>query len=69
MLMLSGDQDGGTPTDGIETLEAKLATVYHALGAPADFRSAIYEKTGHEYLPEMKQEMLAWLENYLPVKK
>ncbi|GAC1447909.1 MAG: alpha/beta hydrolase [Isosphaeraceae bacterium] len=69
MLMLSGDQDGGAPTDGIETLEAKLATVYHALGAPGDFRSVVYEKTGHEYLPEMKQEMLAWFEKYLPVKK
>ncbi len=67
MLMLSGDQDGGAPTDGIEVLEGKLGAVYRLYGRPGDFRSVIYEKTGHEYLPEMKAEMLAWFETHLPV--
>jgi len=66
MLMLSGDQDGGAPTGGIEVLERKLGAVYGLYGKPAEFRSVVYEKTGHEYLPEMKTEMLGWFEKYLP---
>jgi len=26
----------------------------------------IYKDTGHEYLPEMKAETIAWFERYLP---
>jgi len=66
MLMLSGDQDGGAPTDGIEVLERKLGAVYALHGKPDQFRSVVYEKTGHEYLPEMKAEMLAWFGKHLP---
>ncbi len=68
MLMLSGDQDGGAPTSGIEVLERKLAAMYGLYGATEKFRSVIYAKTGHEYLPEMKEEMSAWFETYLPVE-
>ena len=68
MLMLSGDQDGGAPTDGIEVLEEKLGAVYRLHGRPGVFRSVVYAKTGHEYLPEMKAEMIAWFENHLPVE-
>jgi len=67
-LELSGDQDGGAPTDGIVVLEKKLAEVYRLHGKPEHFRSVIYKDTGHEYLPEMKAEMLAWFEKHLPVK-
>jgi dienelactone hydrolase len=67
MLMLSGDQDGGAPTDGIAVLERKVGAVYRLFGKPGCFRSVVYEKTGHEYLPEMKAEMLAWFEKHLPV--
>ncbi len=63
MLMLSGDQDGGAPTDGIGVLEAKLGEVYRLHGKAGDLRSVVYEKTGHEYLPEM----IAWLGKHLPV--
>ena len=42
-------------------------TVYALHGHPGHFRSVVYEKTGHEYLPEMKAEMLAWFEEHLPV--
>jgi dienelactone hydrolase len=68
MLMLSGDQDGGAPTDGIAVLEKKLGALYRLYGEQDHFRSVVYEKTGHEYLPEMKAEMLAWFEKHLPVE-
>ncbi len=69
MLMLSGDQDGGAPTDGIEVLEKKLAQVYRLYGKADAFRSVVYKNTGHEYLPEMKAEIVDWFERYLPVGK
>jgi dienelactone hydrolase len=69
MLMLSGDQDGGAPTDGIATLERKLSAVYRLYGKPKNFHSVIYKDTGHEYLPEMKDEMVKWFERHLPVSK
>ena len=69
MLMLSGDEHGGAPADGIEILERKLGQVYRLYGKPDQFRSVIYSKTGQEYLPEMKTEMLAWFEKYLPASE
>lgn len=69
MLMLSGDQDGGAPTDGIEMLEKKLEAVYGLFGKGGNFRSVLYRNTAHEYLPEMKDEMITWFERHLPVAK
>jgi dienelactone hydrolase len=69
MLMLSGDQDGGAPTDGIAVLEQKLGSVYGLYGKGEQFRSIVYKNTGHEYLPEMKDQMAQWFERYLPVAK
>jgi dienelactone hydrolase len=69
MLMLSGDQDGGAPADGVETLEKKLAAVYRLHGNEDHFRSVLYKNTGHEYLPEMKAEMVEWFERHSPVGK
>lgn len=65
MLQLSGDQDGGAPTDGVVTLEKKLDAVYRLYGKPENFRSVLYRDTGHEYLPEMRTEMVAWFEKHL----
>jgi len=68
-MILSGDQDGGAPTDGVLTLEKKVDAVYRLHGQEDHFRSVLYKDTGHEYLPEMKEEMARWFERYLPVKK
>jgi dienelactone hydrolase len=67
MLMVSGDEDGGAPTDGVEMLEKKLAAVYRLHGKADHFRSVLYRNTGHEYLPEMKVEMVQWFERFLPL--
>ncbi|MEX2213003.1 MAG: alpha/beta hydrolase family protein [Phycisphaeraceae bacterium] len=64
-LELSGDQDPGAPVDGIETLERILADVYKLYGKPENFRSVLYTKTGHEYLPEMRKEMVEWFAKHL----
>lgn len=67
-LELSGDQDQGAPLDGVITLEKKLGQVYRLYGKESNFKSIVYEKTGHEYLPEMRAEMVSWFEKTLPVK-
>jgi dienelactone hydrolase len=68
MLQLSGDQDYNAPPDGIEVLERKIGAVYQLYGKPENFRSVLYEKTGHEYLREMKYEMIEWFQKHLPVE-
>lgn len=67
MLMLSGDQDYNAPPDGVEILEKKLIPVYQLYGKPDSFRSVLYKNTGHEYLPEMRGEMIQWFQRTLPV--
>jgi dienelactone hydrolase len=67
-LELSGDQDPGAPIDGVETLERKVGDVYRLYGKPENFRSVVWKNTGHEYLPEMRERMIAWFEKHLPVK-
>jgi hypothetical protein len=34
-----------------------------------NFRSVLYRDPGHEYLPEMKEEMVTWFQRHLPVSK
>ncbi len=68
-LELSGDQDGGAPTDGVMVLEKKLGALYQLYGKSENFRSVLYKDTGHEYLPEMRVEMVQWFERHLPVKR
>lgn len=67
MLMLSGDQDGGLPIDGIEILERKVGQMYRLHNQPEAFHSIIYKNTGHEYLPEMREKMIGWFEQHLRV--
>jgi hypothetical protein len=67
-LELSGDQDPGAPIDGVETLERKLGELYRLYDAPDNFRSVVWKNTGHEYLPEMRERMVAWFEKHLPVR-
>jgi dienelactone hydrolase len=66
-LELSGDQDQGAPLDGVIQLEKKLGQVYRLYDKGSNFRSIVYDKTGHEYLPEMRQEMVRWFEKTLPI--
>lgn len=67
MLQLNGDGDTTCPPDGIEILERKVGDVYRLHDLGDNFRSILYRDTGHEYLPEMKAEMLRWFQKHLPV--
>ena len=43
--------------------------IYRLYGTEGHFKSIVYEKTGHEYLPERREEMVAWFEKTLSVKR
>jgi dienelactone hydrolase len=64
-LVLTGDSDPGSPLSGIRVLEKKLQTLYSTYNKDDNFRSIVYEKTGHVFTDEMKIEMVNWFEKYL----
>jgi dienelactone hydrolase len=64
-LVLTGDQDRGSPLSGMQVLEEKLGTVYNLYKKGENFSSIIYENTGHVFTDEMKIEMLNWFNVHL----
>jgi hypothetical protein len=46
-----------------------LRAVYRLYDKGENFRSVISKDTGHEYLSEMKAEIVDWFERHLPIKK
>jgi dienelactone hydrolase len=64
-LVLTGDSDAGSPLTGIRVLENKLETVFTLYDKKENFKSIVYENTGHVFTDEMKIEMLNWFGKYL----
>jgi dienelactone hydrolase len=65
LLFMTGDQDGGSPVDGIRSIEASVRPVYGLYGKESDFVSVIYPDIGHTYLPEMWEKTLQWMDRRL----
>ncbi len=65
LLCQNGDQDEGSPVDGIREIEARARPAWELSGAGDRFRSVVYPGVGHVYLPEMWRETLAWLDRHL----
>ena len=64
-LTLTGDQDPGSPADGVTTINDFQRHLYELYGKEDHFRGVLYPDTGHTYTPEMWQETLRWLEKHL----
>ncbi len=62
VLFMTGDEDRGSPLDGIRRIEATVRRVYQLYGAEENFKSEIYPGVGHVYLPEMWEKTLAWMD-------
>ncbi len=62
LLCLTGDQDGGSPADGVRRIEAAVAPVYRLLNAETSFRSVLYPGVGHDWTQTMWDEAFRWLE-------
>jgi len=67
MLFMTGDQDGGSPVEGVKTLGGIVDKVYalHGGAAAERFESVIYPGVAHVYLPEMWEKMEAWMEKWV----
>ncbi len=67
MLFMTGDQDGGSPVEGVRKLGDIVGRVYalHGKEARTHFDSIIYPGVGHVYLPEMWQKTVAWMNRWL----
>lgn len=68
VLFQTGDQDAGSPVDGIHAIEAAVRPVYRLYGKEEQFRSIIYPGLGHVYTPEMWAKTQAWLDEHLKGK-
>jgi dienelactone hydrolase len=65
ILFQTGDQDEGSPVDGIREIEVRVRPVYQLYGANPAFQSIIYPGVGHKYLLEMWQHTIEWLDQNL----
>jgi dipeptidyl aminopeptidase/acylaminoacyl peptidase len=65
LLCMNGDQDAGSPVDGIREIEARARPAWALFDAGASFQNEIYPGVGHVYLPEMWRKTLAWFERHL----
>lgn len=67
LLFMTGDQDGGSPIDGVRKIGGIVGQVYalHGDAAEARFENAIYPGVGHVYLPEMWEKMVGWFGKYV----
>jgi dienelactone hydrolase len=61
MLFQTGDQDFGSPVEGIREIEATTRNVYRLYGAEKNLQNLIYPGLGHVYTPEMWSKTTNWL--------
>lgn len=66
-LTLTGDQDGGSPADGVNIINAFQQHLYKLYQKENNFRGVLYPGVAHVYTPEMWEETLKWLGSQLSV--
>lgn len=65
LLTLTGDQDGGSPVSGVNTINSFARGVFDLYGKSDQFRGVVYPDVGHVYTPEMWKEMVEWFGKWL----
>lgn len=65
LLTLTGDKDPGSPISGVNTINHIIADIYRLYGKEERFRGIVYPGIGHKYTPEMWNETLSWLDDWL----
>ncbi len=68
MLFQTGDQDFGSPVQGIQAIDAAVRPIYRLYGAEERFQNLVYPGLGHVYTPEMWAKTTAWLEKELKTR-
>jgi dienelactone hydrolase len=62
VLLMNGDQDAGSPVDGIRAIESVVRRAYALYGKAGGFQSVVYPGQGHVYTPEMWAKTLNWMD-------
>ena len=65
VLFQTGDQDNGSPVDGIHAIESAVRPVFRLYGKEDAFQSLIYPGQAHVYTPKMWARTLAWMDEHL----
>ena len=65
VLFMTGDQDPGSPVDGVRVIESSVRSVYSLYGKESEFKSQVYEGLGHVYTAEMWRNTLEWMDRHL----
>jgi dienelactone hydrolase len=65
VLLMNGDEDWGSPVDGIHKIESAVKPAYELYEAGDRFVSIVYPKQGHVYTPEMWRKTLLWMDEKL----
>ncbi len=67
MLFMTGDEDSGSPVEGMRRIGQAVEKVYdlHGDDSRALFENQIYPGIGHVYLPEMWAHTLEWMRQHL----
>jgi hypothetical protein len=64
-LALAGNLDPLTPPWGLDRTDTELRRAYSAAGASPDSWRLIRQDVGHQETPEMRQEVVAFLRQWL----
>ena len=63
-MSVNGRNDPLTPPAGVEKIRDHLLPLYHRYGRESDCKIELFD-CKHEELPEMRREILAWMDQYL----
>jgi len=63
-LSVNGRRDELTPPAGVEQVRDKLLPLYRTYGRAEDCKIELFD-CAHEELPEMRREILAWMDSHL----
>ena len=65
LLALTGERDGGSPADGVRSIQRTCARVYGLYGARERFRGQLLPGVGHVYTPAMFRQVQSWFDRQL----
>jgi len=61
VLLMNGDEDTGSPVEGIHAIEAVVRQAYALYGREKEFESVVYPGQGHVYTPVMWAKTFDWM--------
>jgi dipeptidyl aminopeptidase/acylaminoacyl peptidase len=65
VLFLTGDNDPGSPVDGVRKIESIVRQAYNLHRRQDQFASIVYPGVGHRYTRDMWKRMLKWMDTHL----